>query len=344
LDTSSSMSLLGLAGVVGTSFLSAWATFRYIVLGSYRLSEDTSKRLIDKINQDASWTWVINGEHVDAPKFPVVFEALVFLKGIPFYFARGERLLTAGWKGKEEMSSMTFLRWHKKKIDALIKNEFGNDMISISALSVGSSDRLGELCPDPNAEAFLNAGSFEDIEEDVRLVSSGEIRKTGFLLHGAPGSGKTQFVKYLSKKYSMPIYVVYLRPDYDNYDIARMFSEIPRRCIVLLEDFDNYFDGRECTMKNEQVRFTFDSVINALDGVHNDYRGVVFAMTTNDISKIDDSLKKRPSRFKFVREFGLPDFELRRRILGCDERAKVTEGLSLDEVFSQKQQNEKRQS
>ena len=101
-----------------------------------------------------------------------------------------------------------------------------------------------------------------------------------------------------------------------------------------MEDFDNYFDGRECLMKNDQVKFTFDAFINALDGIHNDYRQVIFAMTANDITKIDESLTKRPSRFKFVREFGPPSDDVRRKILKDEDKIEKTRGLSLDQVFS----------
>ena len=181
-----------------------------------------------------------------------------------------------------------------------------------------------------------NEGSFEDIEADVAKVAKGSLKRTSFLLHGPPGNGKTNFIRQLARKYTLPIYVIYFNPDYNNLDIARMFSEIPRRCIILFEDFDNYFDGRNCTMKNDQVKFTFDSIINALDGVHNDYRGVVFAMTANNIDRIDSSLKCRPSRFKFVREFGNPNRTLRAKILGSTELADSTEGMSLDEVFNKR--------
>jgi hypothetical protein len=329
-------SLIGLLGLLGTSFVSAWAMFKYVVLGTYRLGGDESKRLIDKINREAKWKWLLASEHVEEPKFPSVFEVIASLSGVTFYFSRSERLLTAGWQGKEDYSTISFLRWDRRKVDEVLRNSACSTTIPVAALSTGSPDRLGELTADPNAAVYLNSGSYEDIEEDVAAVARGDAKKTGFLLHGPPGNGKTQFVKYLARKYSLPIYVVYLKPDYDNYDIAKMFSEVPRRCIVLLEDFDNYFDGRECSMKNDRVRFTFDSIINAMDGVHNDYRGVVFAMTVNDLGKVDDSIKNRPSRFKFVREFGPPALELRAKILGSIEEAEGTEGLSLDKVFSRK--------
>ncbi|NDB86897.1 MAG: AAA family ATPase, partial [Alphaproteobacteria bacterium] len=84
----------------------------------------------------------------------------------------------------------------------------------------------------------------------------------------------------------------------------------------------------------DQVKFTFDSFINALDGVHNDYKQVMFIMTANDITKIDDSIKSRPSRFRFVKEVGPPDEEVRMNILKDLQLVEETKGMSLDKVFS----------
>jgi hypothetical protein len=337
-STTGILSFAGLLGIIGGSFVSIWAFLKFVIFGSYRLNSDTSKRLIDRISKNEKWAWVLNGEHVVEPKYPDTYEALVVLSGIIFFFSRQERMMTAGHTGKEDVSSVVFFRWNRKKINTLLHNESDSAFVTISALAPFGQDRLGTLEIDKEAKTFLNSGTYEDIEEEVVKVVAGKTSKTGCLLFGPPGNGKTQFVKYLAKKYSLPIFIIYLDPDYRNFDIAKMFSEIPRRCIVLLEDFDNYFDGRECIMKNESVKFTFDSIINALDGVHNDYRGVVFMMTVNDLSKIDDSLKKRPSRFKFVREFGLPDEDLRSKILEDDKLVAETAGFSLDQVFAKKAQ------
>lgn len=335
-------SVLGFFGIIGTALLSIWAALRFVVFGSYRINADSSKRLFDKIENSSKWTWILSGEHVTKPKYPEVFESLVLLDGIFFFFSRSERLFTAGWKNKEDLSTITFFRWQRKKVDKLLEVGLECATVPISALIPGSQDRLGELEVDESACVYLNEGSYEDIEEDVKKVLRGELKKTGCLLYGKPGSGKTQFAKYISKKYSLPISVVYLQPDYSNYDIVRMFSEIPRRCIVLLEDFDNYFHGRECVIKNEQVRFTFDAIINALDGVHNDYKEVIFIMTTNDLSKVDSSLKDRPSRLKFVREFSEPNSNVRLKILGDESLVRRTKGMTLDQVFFYRdQQREK---
>lgn len=324
---------MGVFGVISTILVSIWAFLKYVVLGSYKLDNDTSKRLIDQIEETASFKWILAGEYVIDPRYPDVYESLVCLQGCLFFISRSERLLTAGWKGKEETTHVTFLRWQRKKIlSILVRQALDSPTIPVMALSPHESDRLGDLLSNPNSESIVDG--CEDIETEVEDVVNGKKSKTGMLLYGPPGNGKTQFIKHLSRKHSLPIYVVYLNPEYNNYDIARMFASIPRRCLVLMEDFDNYFDGRECLMKNDQVKFTFDAFINALDGIHNDYRQVIFAMTANDITKIDESLTKRPSRFKFVREFGPPSDNVRRKILKDEEKIEKTRGLSLDQVFS----------
>ena len=56
------------------------------------------------------------------------------------------------------------------------------------------------------------------------------------------------------------------------------------------------------------------------------------------IKRIDTSLKERPSRFKFVREFAKPSREIRAQILGDDseELLAATAEMTLDQVFQHK--------
>jgi len=200
-------------------------------------------------------------------------------------------------------------------------------MLPYGADKIGS---LKEVFSEPAAKADL----WEDFEEEVLEVSDGKRRKTSALLYGSPGNGKTHLVKYLATKHKIPIMIFTLSPDWTNHDLLLIFSQIPKRCIVLFEDFDNYFDGRNCILggDNKNIKFTFDIILNGLDGVYTTHENVVFIMTVNDIGKVDDALKNRPSRFKFVREFGNPDMETRKKILGS-EMAVESEGMSLDQVF-----------
>ena len=179
----------------------------------------------------------------------------------------------------------------------------------------------------------LDKEIYEDIENDVSRVIKGELSKTSALLYGPPGNGKSRFIRYISQKYELPIYTFYFNPDYTNLDILEAFAMIPKHSIVLFEDFDNYFDDRTCLIKSENVKFTFDVLLNCLDGVYNDYKKTIFFMTVNDLGKVSDALKKRPSRFKYVREFKNPSTELKLELLGNEELAEGLVDISLDQTF-----------
>lgn len=327
--------MLSILGIIGGLFLSWWAFIRPILTCTYRLEPEASKRLLTMILAHARWKYVVSNHFVVEPKLPDVFEAFVLLKECLMFFSRSERLMTAGWKNKENISQVTCFRWQKSKLEEMLRYTWDGVTVPVYALmpNTDGPDKMGELFCDKNAKVYTPLDKYSDIEEEVKEVIAGKRNKTSMLLYGSPGSGKTQFIKFLARKHGLPIYVVYFSPEYSNHDVAMMFSNLPRNCIVLMEDFDTLFDGRQCDMKNDQVRFTFDSIINALDGVHNDYRGIIFAMTANDISRIDDSLKKRPSRFKFVREFGPPDEDVRRSILIDEDLVAATAGMSLDQVL-----------
>lgn len=325
--------LLTFLGIVGSTVISVWAFFKYLLLGSYRIEDSVAKNILDKIKKENLSYWVLSTEHATPPRYPSIWEGFVLLNGVPLYFSRNERMLNAGWKSTDNISSISFLRWHRPRVEALLRAPGVASTIMVSALSCGGVDRLGEIDLGDLGELYLNKDSYEHIDRDIQRMLDGKFNKTSALLHGPPGNGKTRFVKYLAKKYCLPIFIVYFRDDYSNHDIATMFSNIPKRCIVLFEDFDSVFEGRKCIIPNESIKFTFDAILNGLDGVHNDYKQVVFFMTVNDIAKVDDSLRNRPSRFKFVQEFSNPDEEVRTRILKDATLVAETEGKSLDQVF-----------
>jgi SpoVK/Ycf46/Vps4 family AAA+-type ATPase len=158
-------------------------------------------------------------------------------------------------------------------------------------------------------------------------------KKTSFLLHGPPGNGKTTLIRNLAKKYGYDLYYVDLGPDTVNMDILSLTAYIPNKAIVLFEDFDALYDGRTL-LKYEKPKFSFDAILNLLDGVYSENNQVIFAFTCNDVNKIDDSLLNRRGRLKHVIEVGNPDFKKRLEIFGGDlELAEQSEGMSLDGVY-----------
>ncbi|PCD21429.1 hypothetical protein AU210_016392 [Fusarium oxysporum f. sp. radicis-cucumerinum] len=70
-------------------------------------------------------------------------------------------------------------------------------------------------------------------------ASRGIPLRRGYLFHGPPGTGKTSFSFSLAGLFGIDVYVISLQdPTISEGDLAVMFTKLPRRCVVLLEDID----------------------------------------------------------------------------------------------------------
>ncbi|KAK2608718.1 hypothetical protein QQS21_002707 [Conoideocrella luteorostrata] len=93
-------------------------------------------------------------------------------------------------------------------------------------------------------------------------ASRGIPLRRGYLFHGPPGTGKTSFSFALAGVFGIDIYVISLQDvNVTEEDLALLFTELPRRCIVLLEDIDtaglrrdNEDDGKETDDKKAEEK------------------------------------------------------------------------------------------
>ena len=160
--------------------------------------------------------------------------------------------------------------------------------------------------------------------------------KTGWLLYGQPGVGKTSAALALAQKYDLPIFIFRLGL-LSSQEFTKAWREMQSNvpCIALIEDFDNVFHGRENVsgykdyisgfgmsritgMRKDgnvptipdidenfavETELTFDTLLNTLDGIER-YEGVFTIITTNDIAQIDPALLHRPGRIDKTIELG----------------------------------------
>jgi hypothetical protein len=332
----------------GGIFVGIWATIKYVILFELRIDNNTFRTLYELSLKEAKF--ILEEEFFSEKRQPVIYRAFCFFKNQPwFYLTHGERLLQAGFNGKDQISYVICARWNFHKLKIFLQSNlpclqleyFG---IPIRVANPWFTDKIGSI---KEANYPIQAESFwKDLDEDIQLVVDGKISKASAIFYGEPGNGKSSLVKYLAVKYKLPIVILTFVPEYTNMEIMYMFSQISENCIVLLEDFDNYFDKRKCIIgesnsgsNNVGIKFTFDSILNCLDGVYNNYKKTVFIMTVNDIEKVDVALKNRPSRFKHLMNFDNPDFELRFKIIPY--WAEETSGLNLDQIFRMKEFKEK---
>jgi len=168
--------------------------------------------------------------------------------------------------------------------------------------------------------------------------------RRGCLFHGGPGTGKTSLARATAESLDLPIHVFDLAT-MANHDLRsawrRMLNDTP--CVVLLEDIDAVFRGRENVTPQNMTSggLTFDCLLNCIDGVDR-VDGMLLLVTTNNISSIDPALIDRPGRIDRVVKFEPLDHDGRlkiaTRILGDHEAARQVASAGSDDSAAQFQE------
>ncbi|KAI1116460.1 BCS1 N terminal-domain-containing protein [Nemania sp. NC0429] len=161
--------------------------------------------------------------------------------------------------------------------------------------------------------------------------------RRGYLLHGPPGTGKSSLSLALAGFFKMRIYIVSLSSLQATEEIlGNLFAQLPRQCVVLLEDIDSA--GLTHTREGPEVPvgpppaggvtgpreanhgydghfprnrlgtrggLSLSGLLNILDGVASQ-EGRILIMTTNHVEQLDKALI-RPGRVDITVEFGLAD-------------------------------------
>ena len=112
-------------------------------------------------------------------------------------------------------------------------------------------------------------------------ASRGIPYRRGYLFHGPPGSGKTSLSFALAGLFGLSIYCVSLsEPGLSESQLATLFSILPQRCIVLLEDIDSAglhreggdwpnadeLQGTRLTARRVKSLITLAGLLNIIDG------------------------------------------------------------------------------
>ncbi|KAK0704584.1 BCS1 N terminal-domain-containing protein [Lasiosphaeris hirsuta] len=137
--------------------------------------------------------------------------------------------------------------------------------------------------------------------------------RRGYLLHGPPGTGKTSLSLALAGKFGLELYLLHVPSVNGDQSLEKLFTALPPRCIVLLEDIDavgikrnakgDEDEDGDSDEDDEEARFrdrssrgacTLSGLLNVLDGVASQEGRIVF-MTSNHAEKLDKALV-RPGR------------------------------------------------
>lgn len=312
---------------LGGSLLALWATLRAFCVHTVRLDEPLYESLWQYLRTQRHW---IAHESISVARLrqsPWELAMWAWPKGFcPLKLVSHERTLHTGVAATDVVATVHTLRLFRRRLLKLLTERLTElerqDGICVWLADSWSLSKLGHLHEELRPP-IQPPSVWQDMDQAVSEVLTRGAGRVGVLLYGPPGNGKTTMVKRWAMENRADLVVISVNSDLTNPRLLQLCSRLPPRCIVLLEDFDNYFNGREpVTVQSRNggsapaAGFTFDTLLNCLDGVMNDYRGVVFVVTVNDISKVDPALRYRPSRFRYVREFPNPPAEVLQAYLG----------------------------
>lgn len=138
--------------------------------------------------------------------------------------------------------------------------------------------------------------------------------RRGYLLYGPPGTGKSSLSFAIAGIFGLDVFCISLsEPELTDEDLCSMFSRLPARCVVLLEDIDSAGLTRRGDspprnrVKDRPQSLSLSGLLNAIDGAgaHEDH---VLILTTNFRKRLDDALI-RPGRVDMQVEFQLASRE-----------------------------------
>lgn len=149
-----------------------------------------------------------------------------------------------------------------------------------------------------SVEGFLNA---REIYEGAKIPW-----KTGLLFYGLPGLGKTSTIRTIISQYNFKPVTVQSGSQTNDDTITEAFAyaQSQEPGLLYIEDLD--------TLLGSYV--TLSHFLQMMDGVTSK-NGIMVIATANDITRLQESVTDRPSRFDRKWEFPLPDYVMTEKYL-----------------------------
>ncbi|KAM0668857.1 hypothetical protein ACQRIU_002419 [Beauveria bassiana] len=167
------------------------------------------------------------------------------------------------------------------------------------------------LPEDVKKDFFDDIAEYLDPEAVTWYVEHDQLYHRGYLLYGAPGTGKTSLSLAAAGQFGLDVYAMNLSKVNDA-TLNDLMSKLPTRCILLLEDIDaiESAKSRENSDAGSSTSssVTLSGLLNAIDGAGS-VEGRALIMTTNHVDRLDPAVI-RPGRVDKMVEFGLASREM----------------------------------
>ncbi|KAI7908802.1 mitochondrial chaperone bcs1 [Pyricularia oryzae] len=152
----------------------------------------------------------------------------------------------------------------------------------------------------PLSTVYLDEGEKSRLVEDIREYLRPQTRnfyrdrgvpyRRGYLLHGPPGTGKSSLSLALASEFNLDVYMLEIPSLRSDIELKALFTQLPQRCIVLLEDVDAIgLQHEHSDSVEKRSGCSLSGLLNLLDGVASP-EGRILVITTNAIEKLDTAL------------------------------------------------------
>lgn len=160
-------------------------------------------------------------------------------------------------------------------------------LLNYSLSDLGYSGKLFFHVFNENAQKVYNDVA-RWIKSQDWYETKGLLHRRGALLHGQPGSGKSSLIRKIGQSLDLPVFSFELSTMTDQ-QLINFWDEAKRSgpCIIVMEDIDTVFKGREPA--NPNIKVSFECLLNCISGVEPG-EGVYLFVTTNRLEYLDSAL------------------------------------------------------
>jgi len=125
------------------------------------------------------------------------------------------------------------------KIDIFANGGYGSDWSHIASRA---KRPLSSIVLDDGIKELLLEDARDFLKSKQWYADRGIPFRRGYLLYGAPGSGKTSIIHSLAGELGLDVYIISLsKAGLDDSTLSSLISSLPEQCIAIMEDIDAAF-------------------------------------------------------------------------------------------------------
>ncbi|KAJ6582396.1 P-loop containing nucleoside triphosphate hydrolase protein [Mycena capillaripes] len=306
----------------------AWAQARDVDISTRSFGLNTSAVMVPGEEDDNGLSLINSRKMAYMPAPSLTFS--MWYRGRYMLITRTQARTGRRGRNEETLQISIFTRHHRVLNELLLeaKKEYkaaeGQSVLIYAAdtnnnwshVASRPKRNINSVILDPGVSSLLVNDARDFLDSKSWYAARGIPFRRGYLLYGAPGSGKTSIITSVAGELGLDIYIVSLsRSGLDDSSLSALISELPEKCIALMEDIDAAFSGslnRDAledpadsgsTQESPTSRLSLSGLLNALDGVAAQEGRILYA-TTNKYHALDPALC-RPGRMDVHVEFKL---------------------------------------